>query len=65
MGGVISNEVITVSCIRRSSQQQKKETIEDIFLLTKRASYSLVLTTATSHLSKLTQRFSAEIGPQY
>ena len=42
----------------------KKKIVGDIFLLTKRVSYSLVLTAATSHLSKLTQRFPAEIGPQ-
>ena len=42
----------------------KKKIVGDKFLLTKRVSYSLVLTTATSHLSKLTQRFPAEIGPQ-
>ena len=43
---------------------KNKKIARDTFLFIKRGSSSLVLTTDTSHLSKLTQRFAAEIGPQ-
>ena len=43
---------------------KKQKTAWDIFLSTKRGSSSLVLTMDTSHLSKRTQRFAAEIGLQ-
>ena len=67
-GGVRGSEVAGV--IKRSHYSfmhstliSTKKIVGDIFLLTKRVSHSLVLTTATSHLSKLTQRFPAEISP--
>ena len=43
---------------------KKQKIVLDIFLLIKRGSSSLVLTMDTFHLSKPTQRFAAEIGPQ-